>query len=35
MLAFISSTGDFDVIDNTDFVREDEKKDERVGRIVE
>ncbi|XP_013688823.1 uncharacterized protein LOC106392560 [Brassica napus] len=35
VLAFISSTGDFDVIDNTEFVREDEKKDERVGRIVE
>ncbi|KAG2290176.1 hypothetical protein Bca52824_049780 [Brassica carinata] len=35
VLTFISSTGDFDVIDNTEFVREDEKKDERVGRIVE
>ncbi|RID65558.1 hypothetical protein BRARA_D00745 [Brassica rapa] len=31
---FISSTGDFDVIDNTEFFRKDEK-DERVGRIVE
>ncbi|WZZ48481.1 hypothetical protein YC2023_048588 [Brassica napus] len=30
VLAFISSTGDFDVIDNTEFVREDEKKDERL-----
>uniref|UniRef100_A0A0D3DIT1 Ubiquitin-like protease family profile domain-containing protein n=1 Tax=Brassica oleracea var. oleracea TaxID=109376 RepID=A0A0D3DIT1_BRAOL len=35
VLAFISSTCDFDVIDNTEFVREDEKKDERVGSIVE
>ncbi|KAL0769971.1 hypothetical protein Bca101_035121 [Brassica carinata] len=30
VLTFISSTGDFDVIDNTEFVREDEKKDERL-----
>ncbi|KAH0879032.1 hypothetical protein HID58_066426, partial [Brassica napus] len=35
VFTFISSTGDFDVIDNTEFLREDEKKDERVGRIVE
>nr|VDD44634.1 unnamed protein product [Brassica oleracea] len=35
VFTFISSTGDFDVIDNTEFLREDEKRDERVGRIVE
>ncbi|KAF3589902.1 hypothetical protein F2Q69_00026257 [Brassica cretica] len=35
VFTFVSSTGDFDVIDNTRFLREDEKKDERVGRIVE
>jgi len=35
LFTFISSTGDFDVIADTEFLREDEKKDERVGRIVE
>ncbi|KAL0812967.1 hypothetical protein Bca101_069410 [Brassica carinata] len=30
VFTFISSTGDFDVIDNTEFLREDEKKDERL-----
>ncbi|KAH0859756.1 hypothetical protein HID58_088017 [Brassica napus] len=31
LFTFISSTGDFDVIADTEFLREDEKKDERVG----
>ncbi|KAL0770822.1 hypothetical protein Bca101_035973 [Brassica carinata] len=35
LFTFISSTGDFDVIADTEFLRKDEKKDERVGRIVE
>lgn len=35
MFAFISSTGNLDVVESTDFVREDEKKDERVGRILD
>ncbi|KAL0684160.1 hypothetical protein Bca4012_051008 [Brassica carinata] len=35
LFTFISSTGDFDVIADTEFLREDEKKDERVVRIVE
>ncbi|KAG2299176.1 hypothetical protein Bca52824_035648 [Brassica carinata] len=34
LFAFILSTGNFDVIDSSEFVKEDEKKDERVGRIV-
>ncbi|KAG2304242.1 hypothetical protein Bca52824_032893 [Brassica carinata] len=34
LFAFISSTGNFDVIDSSEFVREDEKKDKRVRRIV-
>ncbi|KAJ4881579.1 hypothetical protein Rs2_38634 [Raphanus sativus] len=35
VFAFISSTGNLDVVESTDFVREDEKKDERVGRILD
>ncbi|KAG2315187.1 hypothetical protein Bca52824_018309 [Brassica carinata] len=31
---FISATGNYDVIDNEEFFREDEKKDERIGCIV-
>ncbi|KAG2329878.1 hypothetical protein Bca52824_001058 [Brassica carinata] len=34
LFAFMSSTGNFVVIDSSEFVREDEKKNERVGRIV-
>ncbi|KAG2281731.1 hypothetical protein Bca52824_052951 [Brassica carinata] len=34
LFPFISSTGNNDVVDSTEFYREDEKKDERVGRIV-
>ncbi|KAL0877354.1 hypothetical protein Bca101_027059 [Brassica carinata] len=34
LFAFISSNGNFDVIDSSEFVREDEKKDERLGCIV-
>ncbi|KAG2310660.1 hypothetical protein Bca52824_022217 [Brassica carinata] len=34
LFAFISSTGNFDVIDSDEFFREDEKNDERVGNIV-
>ncbi|WZY94922.1 hypothetical protein YC2023_067251 [Brassica napus] len=30
VFTFISSTGDFDVIENTEFLREDEKKDKRL-----
>ncbi|KAL0646700.1 hypothetical protein Bca4012_044991 [Brassica carinata] len=30
LFTFISSTGDFDVIADTEFLREDEKKDERL-----
>ncbi|KAF8098738.1 hypothetical protein N665_0259s0009 [Sinapis alba] len=34
LFPFISSTGSLDAIDNAEFFREDEKNDERVGRIV-
>ncbi|KAF3585648.1 hypothetical protein F2Q69_00031459 [Brassica cretica] len=32
LFPFISHTGNNDVVDNVDFIREDEKKDERVGQ---
>ena len=34
LFPFISATGNNDVVDSNDFYREDEKKDERIGRIV-
>ncbi|KAG2293507.1 hypothetical protein Bca52824_040176 [Brassica carinata] len=34
LFPFISATGNNDVIVSTEFYREDEKKDERVGLIV-
>ncbi|KAL0687873.1 hypothetical protein Bca4012_087550 [Brassica carinata] len=34
LFPFISNTGNNDVVDDAPFIREDEKKDERVGRIV-
>ncbi|KAH0880554.1 hypothetical protein HID58_067948 [Brassica napus] len=34
LFPFISATRNNDVVDSTEFYREDEKKDERVGRIV-
>ncbi|KAF3610721.1 hypothetical protein DY000_02048579 [Brassica cretica] len=34
LFPFISHTGNNDVVDNAEFIREDEKKDQRVGRIV-
>ncbi|KAG2271693.1 hypothetical protein Bca52824_066248 [Brassica carinata] len=34
LFPFISATGNNDVVDSTEFYREDEKKDERVGRIA-
>ncbi|KAG2270372.1 hypothetical protein Bca52824_064927 [Brassica carinata] len=34
LFPFISATGNNDVVVSTEFYREDEKKDERVGRIV-
>ncbi|KAL0695974.1 hypothetical protein Bca4012_063154 [Brassica carinata] len=33
LFAFISSTGNFDVIDSSEFVREDEKKDKRLSDL--
>ncbi|XP_013594551.1 PREDICTED: uncharacterized protein LOC106302631 [Brassica oleracea var. oleracea] len=34
LFSFISATGNNDVVDSNEFYREDEKKDERIGRIV-
>ncbi|XP_048637498.1 uncharacterized protein LOC106454087 [Brassica napus] len=34
LFPFISATGNNDVVDSTEFYREDEKIDERIGRIV-
>ncbi|KAH0903842.1 hypothetical protein HID58_043345, partial [Brassica napus] len=34
LFPFISASGNSDVIDSDQFFREDEKNDERVGRIV-